>query len=258
MKNLLLALLGMALTFTAHAQAEPLKLGIVIDTSEPLKVSYVGEDFKRKVQIGALSGLLLTPLGGGLVAGGAVAKQNADFSERLQASIGDSVDRHAIFEKELAEEFAKYTTDIELVFLDAGLLTKGKPDFKRIDGEATPYVVVLEEWAGMATPTLRWGSLAPVTNSKLRVYKAGEKKPLLKENLEGVGPFNDDKDAALDAPESFVDGYPEAVSIAAYHLYWRLNGRNVLHGLAKGTPHADKFPSIEKVLADNAKRFDPR
>lgn len=256
MNKIILSCFAFVLAMPAVVHAEPIRLGVILDTSEELKVSYIDADFKKEVQGAAVAGLFLTPIVGGLIAGGTQAKRNASFAERLQVSVGENFDRDTVLQQQLTEEFAKYTSNIELVYLPGSLLNKKKPDFKQIDADVTPYVVVMKETAGMSTLHVKWGTLSPLSLVEMAVYDVGKKKRLLKEKLEGVADPLEDIDTALDTPAPFIDGYPDAASRLAYATYWRLNGKNILHTISRRSEHADEFASIEDVLAAGAKRFD--
>jgi len=242
-----------SLSVSAHAQQDPIKLGILLDTSTSLGVMFIEKKPKNPSPL-IWSMVVIAPV---MIANTfRDSSRNADLSERLRSSIGDTVDRRAVYQRELTAAFAQHTTDLELVFLAPDLIVKGKPDFKRIDAQRTPYVVVLAEGAGLATQPPVWGTLAPVTTVDLRVYDVRKKKRTLKDILRGFGTLNDDEDAAVDSADTFVSGYPQAVRIVSNAAYWRLSGKDVLHQLAKGTGFEDEFPSVKTLLKANAKRFD--
>ncbi len=253
MKKWIFVIAFVSLSVSAHAQQDPIKLGILLNTGEQLSVMFFEKKPKNPSPL-IWSMVVIAPV---MIANTfRDGSRNADLSKRLQASVGDTIDRRAVYQRELTAAFAQHTTDLELVFLAPDLIVKGKPDFKRIDAQRTPYVVVLAEGAGLATQPPVWGTLAPVTTVDLRVYDVRKKKRTFKDILRGFGTLNDDEDAAVDSADTFVSGYPQAVRIVSNAAYWRLSGKDVLHQLAKGTGFEDDFPSVKTLLKANAKRFD--
>jgi len=115
--------------------------------------------------------------------------------------------------------------------------------------------VVFAEAAGLATPAPLWGTLAPFSMVEIRVYDVRKKKRTMKEKLVGFGSNATDADAAVDSASTYLSGYPQAVRALSILAYGRLRFGNVMHDLAKGTAYESEFPSMEKVLKENAKRF---
>lgn len=253
MKKWILVFAFVSLSVSVHAQQDPIKLGILLDTSEPLIVFFMEEEPKKRSLL--IWGSLTAGIAAG-IDGYRTGSRIVELSERLRISVGNTVDRREVYQRELTAAFAKYTSDLELLFLSSDLIVKGKPDFKRIDAEQTPYVVVIEEVAGLVTPSGSWGSLAPSTTATLRVYDVRKKKRTLKLVLQRWDTLNDDEDAAVDSADTFVSGYPQAVTAVSDIIFWSLSGRDVLHQLAKGTSFEDDFPSIKTLYEANAKRFD--
>ena len=253
MKKWIFVIAFVSLSVSAHAQQDPIKLGILLDTSTSLGVMFIEKKPKNPSPL-IWSMVVIEPV---MIANTfRDSSRNADLSERLRSSIGDTVDRRAVYQRELTAAFAQHTTDLELVFLAPDLIVKGKPDFKRIDAQRTPYVVVLAEGAGLATQPPVWGTLAPHTTVDFRVYDVRKKKRTLKDILRRFGTLNDDEDAAVDSADTLVSGYPQAVRAVSDDVYWRLSGGDVLHQLAKGTSFEDDFPSVKTLLEAYAKRFD--
>ncbi len=249
MKKWVLVFAFVSLSVSAHAQQGPLKLGILLDTSEPLFVYFMEEEPTMR------NLLIWGPLTAA-IKGYRTGARSVELTERLRVSVGNTVDRREVYQRELTAAFAKHTSDLELLFLSSDLIVKGKPDFKRIDAEQTPYVVVIEEFAGLVTPSGSWGALAPSTTAKLRVYDVRKKKRTMKVLQQRWVTLNDDEDAAVDSADTFVSGYAQAVTAVSDIIFWSLSGRDVLHQLAKGTSFEDDFPSIKTLYEANAKRFD--
>jgi hypothetical protein len=254
MKILISTILSMLFAVSVHAQQEPIKLGILLDTSSPLSVGFVDTSLGDQMKKVALQSIFMGPLAGALHGGG-TATRNAELTKRLRASVADDIGRPAVYERELTDAFAAYTSNLKLVFLPADLIVKGRPDFTQIDSDDIPYVVVMEESTGLATPAPQWGTVAAFSAVEVRVYNVAKKKRTLKETFFGFGASESDIDVAVDSADTLIGGYPQAVSALSGRMYWRLSGQNVLHDLAKDTAHASEFPSIEKVFKDNAKRF---
>ena len=252
MKKWVFVFAFVSLSVSAHAQQDPIKLGVLLDTSTPLIVFFMEEEPKKRSlwvwgswTVGIASG----------IDGYRTGVRSGELAERLRVSVGNTVDRREVYQRELTAAFAEHTLDLELVFLSSDLIVKGKPDFKRINAELTPYVVVIEEVAGLVTPSGFWGSLAPSTTAEIRVYDVRKEKRTLKERLQSLATRNDDADAAVDSADTFASGYPQAVRTVSNTAYWRLSGRDVLHQLAKGTGFEDDFPSVKTLMDANAKRF---
>ncbi len=251
MRKMLLVLLFVLTNTSGFAQDEPIRLAVILDTSEPLQVRYVSPKFKKNVQVSALGGLV-----GGLIHGASIASKDKSLEERLRASVGSRASRDLELQLGLAEAFARETPHLVLDFLPNDYLRKGKPNFARFDAKRNSHVLVVEEYAGLSTPNIRWGSLVAQSTLKLRLYDTKTKKRIIKEKIQGIGPHTDDIDTALDSPEFFLKTYPSAVRALGFGLYWRLNGRNGLHSIAKNTPHAQAFPSIEALLKRQSALFD--
>ena len=253
MKKWVLVIVFVSLSISAYAQQDPIKLGVLLDTSAPLTVFFMEEEPKKRSLW--IWGSWTAGIASG-IDGYRTGARSTDLAERLRVSVGNTIDRREVYQRELTAAFAEHTLDLELVFLSPDLIVKGKPDFKRIDAQRIPYVVVLKEDAGLVTQSGLWGTLAPYTMAELRVYDVRKKKRTLKEGLRGFGTHNDDEDAAVDSADTFVSGYPRAVRTVSNTAYWRLSGRDVLHQLAKGTGFEDDFPSVKTLMDANAKRFD--
>ena len=253
MKKWFLVFAFVSLSVSAHAQQDPIKLGVLLDTSASLYVMFIEKEPKNPNPL-----IWAMPV----IAPVMIAKtirdtsRNVNLRKRLRASVGDTIDRRAVYQRELTAAFAAHTSNLELIFLSPDFIVKGKPDFKRIDAEQTPYVVVIEEAAGLVTPSGSWGALAPITTAKLQVYDVRKKKRTMKVLQQRWVTLNDDEDAAVDSADTFVSGYTQAVTAVSDIIFWSLSGRDVLHQLAKGTSFEDDFPSIKTLYEANAKRFD--
>ena len=107
-KNWILVFAFVSLSVSAHAQQDPIKLGILLDTSTSLGVMFIEKKPKNPSPL-IWSMVVIAPV---MIANTfRDSSRNADLSERLRSSIGDTVDRRAVYQRELTAAFAQHTTD---------------------------------------------------------------------------------------------------------------------------------------------------
>ncbi len=98
MKNWVFAFVFVSLSVSAHAQQDPIKLGVLLDTSTPLIVFFMEEEPKaRNLWIwGSWTAGIATGIDAYRT-----GAQSTDLAERLRVSVGNTVDRREVYQREL-------------------------------------------------------------------------------------------------------------------------------------------------------------
>ena len=150
-----------------------------------------------------------------------------------------------------------FNQNLNPIFVPAKFNAKDELELSDSEYGNSDYVFLITMLNGLATPSAEanWGKLTATTYLEIRGFQKSTKATLFQEALDGIGPVRADIEKAISDTDQFAEDFSIAADTAAYKLIWRMAGRNYLYLLAKDTPLAKEFPSIQSYLADMEDSF---
>ncbi|MCD4768586.1 MAG: hypothetical protein K8R35_00260 [Bacteroidales bacterium] len=252
--SILIILLGLT-GESLHGQQ--IKLLVIIDDSQPLKVDYITRNDINKKNY--------TPTEGGViwfswdaVRNSPIENRNERYSVQLQELIGDYPDREKYIKDMLENAFCLETDKIVLSFTNIKdskeYLSHNKPNFNSLENDSWKHVMIVKEIAGFSTPKNNLGKLCTSTKLNITVYEIIKKERIFQQDFISYPGEAYELDSVLTNKNLFISDYPN-IHNSGLQIYAFMKGKDVLHRMAKNYGLESYFPPVSEVLKDYSKNF---
>lgn len=241
---------------------------VLLDQQRAPQVAYFGPDYNKRVGLRVLGQAIgIAMVGGDVVSidlagpNSVYKKENAKYGERLNSHLeGFDQTRFPSLSSSLTERFEiqgdVFSLDIRSTAEAQGLIIRGRPDYESSDIKRFRYVLVIDEFTGLSTPSLSLGQLSPFLYAQASVYDVTGKKRVFQEVLHSQMVLPRDVDQALSSGELFTQNYASMHSDLAWRVYTRLGATDTLHKMAASHGLGDRITPLGKTLASYAKTFE--